>query len=170
MADLSPASAASLSLSRAPLVLVREHPDLPLLAARGQRVCRPRPQVVGWDAALPRGQREDPARTRAGRRRRRTPGARGRLEPTPRGCVRLRAPTGAGPAGAGRPQAAGFGKDVFTVPRVLGYPGGWGAEFVCLRRRREEAEEPLGHKLPFPAPPLSDKPVKLKMPTALVPW
>lgn len=72
------------------------------------------------------------------RRQRRTPGARGLLQPTLRGCVRLRAPKSVGPAGAGRPQAAGLGKDVFTVPRVLGYPGGWG-EAEGLSLHSEEA-------------------------------
>lgn len=80
-------------------------------------------------------------------------------------------PGSSGPAEARCPQAAGFGNDIFTVPRVLCYQGGRG-EFVCLRRRQEEAEEPLGHKLPFPSHPppfsLSPKSVKLKKRTAYV--
>ena len=94
----SRASAASLSLSWALVVLVREHPDLPLLAARGQRVGRPSPQVVGWDAALPRGQWEDPARTMAG-------DANGGLQGRAGATGSCRRPRGAA-LGCGRPRAS----------------------------------------------------------------
>lgn len=40
----------------------------------------------------------------------------------------------------------------FSRSHELCFPGGRGFDFVCLRRRREEAEGPLGRRLLFPRP------------------
>lgn len=75
---------------------------------------------------------------------------------------------GAGPAEARRPQAAGFGNGIFTVPRVL-LPGGWGLSLFVLGGGKKGRKSPWDTNCRFPRPlSLSARSVKPKAPAAFV--